>query len=79
MAKTVSSDQHKARFGAPVLPQHDRNLPPEIRPEPERREPNDACPRESRIADLRRQYRSGTYYVPTAEISAALIEKHLKR
>jgi hypothetical protein len=35
--------------------------------------------RDARIEDLRRKFRSAEYYVPASEISAALVEKHLKR
>jgi anti-sigma28 factor (negative regulator of flagellin synthesis) len=61
-------------FGvAAIQTSSDRSLPPEIREE------NERSSRESRLAELKRQYQAGTYYVPALEISAAVIEKHLKR
>lgn len=35
--------------------------------------------REARIAELRRQYRAGTYVVNTEELSAKIVEKHIVR
>lgn len=35
--------------------------------------------REARIAELRRQYRAGTYVVNTEELSAKIVEKHIIR
>jgi anti-sigma28 factor (negative regulator of flagellin synthesis) len=58
---------------APVEQISDSNLRPEIH------EGDLGSCRESRLAELKRQYLSGTYYVPAGEISAALVEKHLKR
>jgi anti-sigma28 factor (negative regulator of flagellin synthesis) len=72
----------KARFAnrrtegfraAQPIQDSERSLPLEIREENLR-----SC-REARVDELRRQYLSSTYYVPAGEISAAVIEKHLKR
>jgi len=35
--------------------------------------------RSARVAELREQYRLGTYQVAAAELSASIIDKHLKR
>ena len=51
----------------------ERSLPSEIREVHVR-----PC-HENRLRELRQQFLNGTYYVPAGEISAALIEKHLKR
>jgi anti-sigma28 factor (negative regulator of flagellin synthesis) len=72
--KARLSEKRTDPFGiAAIQSANERSLPPEFRQEDER------STRELRIADLRRQYQNGTYYVPAPEISAALIEKHLKR
>jgi anti-sigma28 factor (negative regulator of flagellin synthesis) len=61
------------RFGAPISIPTQKSLPTEIREE-------DAhAKRQTRVEELRRQYLTGTYYVPASEISSALLEKHLKR
>ncbi len=74
MAKARLADNRAERFGAPSIAKtNDRSLPAEIREE------NLRSTRDSRVSELRRQYLSGTYYVPASEISAVLIEKHLKR
>jgi anti-sigma28 factor (negative regulator of flagellin synthesis) len=46
---------------------------------PEIREENLRSKRETRLNEIRRQILSGTYCVTSQEISAALIDKHLKR
>jgi len=51
----------------------EKSLPPEIR------EGDRPCCRETRVNELRQQYQKGTYHISAAEISAAIIEKHLKR
>jgi hypothetical protein len=72
--KARLSDRRTEGFGAlAISTASDRSIPPEIR------EGNLRSSRETRLNELRRQYVNGTYYVPAAEISAALIEKHLKR
>jgi anti-sigma28 factor (negative regulator of flagellin synthesis) len=40
---------------------------------------SDEQARESRIAELRRQYLEGTYQVDARELSAALIRRHLAK
>lgn len=74
MTKARFSDRRTDRFSpAQLIPDRERGLPLEIREE------NLRSFREARVNEFRRQYASGQYYVPAGEISAALIEKHLKR
>lgn len=74
MSKARFLDRRTDRLGrARTIPNGDRRLPLEIGEE------NLRSYREARVNELRLQYASGQYYVPAAEISAALIEKHLKR
>ena len=75
MAKARLSERRLERFfaAAAAAQSSERSLPPEIREENIR-----SCP-ETRIDELRRQYLADAYYVPAAEISAAIVEKHLKR
>lgn len=73
MTKDRLSGKKIERAAAVAASRIDRSLPTGIR------EDNLRANRQNRIEELRRQYLSGTYYVPASEISAALIEKHLKR
>ena len=74
VTKARLSDQRTERCGAPAITTtSDKSLPSEIREE------NLRSRRDSRISELKRQYLSGTYYVPASEISAVLVEKYLKR
>ena len=74
MNKTRVCEKRTDPFGvAAIQTVSDRSLPPEFREE------NERSVRESRVAELKRQYQAGNYNVPALEISAAVIEKHLKR
>jgi anti-sigma28 factor (negative regulator of flagellin synthesis) len=74
MTRARLAEKRTDPFGvAAIQAASNRSLPTEIKKETEH------SSREMRISELKRQYQSGTYYVPAAEISAALIEKHLKR
>jgi anti-sigma28 factor (negative regulator of flagellin synthesis) len=74
VTKARFPDRRIERFNAAQpIKKNERCLPIEIR------EQNLGSCREARVDELRRQYLSGEYYVPAGEISAAVIEKHLKR
>ena len=74
MTKARLVEKRMEKFSAVAIAQaSDKSLHPEID------EAHAIACHESRLRELRRQYLSGTYYVPTSEISTALIEKHLKR
>lgn len=55
-----------------------RSVPVASKP-PKRVQPPRDPKREARIAELRRQYRAGTYVVNTEELSAKIVEKHIVR
>lgn len=75
MAKVRFSERQLERFfaAAAAAQGSEKSLPLQIREENVR-----SC-RDIRIEELRRQYLTGTYYVPAVEIGAAIVEKHLKR
>jgi hypothetical protein len=74
VTKPRFSEKRTERFSAAgKTPATEKTLPPEVREAHVR-----PC-RETRLSELRREYLNGTYYVPAGEISAAVIEKHLKR
>jgi len=75
VSKVRSSHNQIERFRAATLEGRngEKNLPPEIDEE------NLRSIRQTRINELRRRILGGTYCTTAQEISAALIDKHLKR
>ncbi|HZQ51695.1 MAG TPA: flagellar biosynthesis anti-sigma factor FlgM [Bryobacteraceae bacterium] len=55
-----------------------RSVPVASKPSKQAQPPRDSK-REARIAELRRQYRAGTYTVNAEELSAKIVEKHIVR
>lgn len=75
MRKSPSLNKRTERFRAAALGgrNSEKTLSPEIREE------NLRSARETRLNEIRQRILNGTYCVTAQEISAALIDKHLKR